>query len=515
MQQKIRKIIRLLVNIYLLLLLVVLPLYMEDGMIQIGNVKYYFFRNRTLLFVILISVCGLFVLKSCRWTWSWVDIAVLAFAAASLLSFCLSSDKQTAFWGYEGWYMGLFSQLLFVWIYFAVSRGYDGEEYVWILAAAGAAVVFALGILNRMGFDPLGIYDGVKGIGVYAMLDDGNWVYHHMLSTIGNENWYCGYASVTSGICLYYGYSQTGWKKIVGLTGTLISFMTLVTQGSETAYFVILLMLLVLLMVSLDQRKNFMSFLDVVLMLPLACVLLQIYGSVSAAGLRMNDDSSLKDFVLWKGWGTVLIFFLILLAVEMIRERKNKTDLIAGKPLRKAAAVSLVCGVIIAVVLLILCQVSDPVWGVFHNNGYLRFSYSWGSYRGGLWYMAIFSWLHGGFKNILFGVGPDCFANAVYGTFNVGEIISDVVIYANAHNEWLNMLVNEGVFGAVSYVSIFLCAFFRIWKNRAGKGILLAALLAIGGYLANGMFSFQQTVSTPLIFAVLGMAEAQIRIGKK
>ncbi|MCD8130726.1 MAG: O-antigen ligase family protein [Lachnospiraceae bacterium] len=505
----------LLINIYLLLLLVVLPLYMENGFVLIGDVKYYFFRDRTILFVLLVSICAVFCLKSRDWRWSEVDIAVLSFAAASILSFCLSDDKRTAFWGYDDWYMGLLSQLLFVWIYFAVSRGYEGEKYIWETAGVGAVVVFTLGILNRLGYDPLKIYEGIGGIGIYAVIDDGNWIYEHMLSTIGNENWYCGYASVASGICLYYGYSQSGWKRVIGLTASLITFMTLLTQGSEAAYFIIFILFLLLLIVSLDKREQFLGFLNVLLLLPLSCVLLEIYDLMSTAGLQMNSDSTLESFILFRGWGVILILMAVFRIVEGIRERRGKRDYIREKPLRKAVFCVLICLMACGMVLLVLCQISDKFWIMLGGSELLRFSRSWGSYHGGLWYLSILGWLESGWKEKVFGVGPDCFAVFLYSRFDVADFMAwaglGETIYANAHNEWLNMLINEGIFGAVSYAAIFVCAFRRIWKNRAANGILLAALLALGGYMINGVFSFQQTISTPLIFAILGMAEAEIR----
>ncbi len=263
MQLKTRKALYLLISIYLILLLAVLPLYMKDGMVMIGDAKYCFFRDRTLLFVLPVSVLLCLQLKSSKRKWSEVDIAALAFAGFSALSFCFCDNKQTALWGYEGWYMGLLSQLLFVWIYFAVSRGYDGEEYIWKIAGIAAGVVFLLGVLNRLNIDPLGIYNG---------MDYGDWNYKHLLSTIGNENWYCGYASVTAGICLYYGYAGRGIARVFGMIGSFLVFATMMTQGSETGYLVILAFLAILFFDSLKNRSRFIRFLLVALLLPVSCL---------------------------------------------------------------------------------------------------------------------------------------------------------------------------------------------------------------------------------------------------
>ncbi|MCD7806750.1 MAG: hypothetical protein LUH19_05335, partial [Lachnospiraceae bacterium] len=409
MRQRAQKLISFLIIIYLLLILAVLPLYMQDGLISIGSVKYYFFRDRTLLFVVLISVCTLFCLKSCKWTWSDTDIAMLAFAAASVLSFLFSEDKQTSFWGYDGWYMGLLSQLLFVWIYFAVSRWYDGEEYLWKIAGAAAAVVFLLGVLNRMNLDPLGVYEN---------LTNWEWNHNHLLSTIGHYNWYCGYASVTAGISLYYGFLGKGAERLIGLAGAFLSFVTLVSQGSEAAYPVMLVLMLILFMVSLEDRKGFLRFLQILMLLPAACIFWQLLDQFGAGEFNLIEDGSMDGFLFFKGWYVVLLLCAALYFIELFREKTGKRDCLENGKMRKYAAVVLIVMAVLGAGLLIACQFSDEVWQMLGGIELLRFNYGWGNSRGGLWYMAFWGWLGGGIRQLLVGVGPDCFSNLIYSVFD-------------------------------------------------------------------------------------------------
>ncbi len=215
------------------------------------------------------------------------------------------------------------------------------------------------------------------------------------------------------------------------------------------------------------------------------------------------------------GWPVIFVLLFLFCLWEFQREKQGKRDYIETGNVRKYVLRGIAVIVLFGIMVLILCQIFEEFWEALGSIELLRFSISWGNYRGGLWYLSALGWLQSGIKDKLFGVGPDCFYYFLYRYFDVNEFLAEAglgeTVYANAHNEWLNMLINEGVFGAVSYASIFVCAFRRIWKNRAMEGILMAALLALGGYVVNGMFSFQQTVSTPLIFAVLGMAEAEIR----
>ena len=133
MQKKVEHFIRAATDIYCLLMFVLLPLYMRYGFAMIGDVKYQLFRNATILFGILLSLLQLIWYisggrkESVRHV-SLTDSFMLGYLTAAVIAFCLSVEHFTAFWGFPGWYMGLLSQLLFVWEYFALSRWSDSME---------------------------------------------------------------------------------------------------------------------------------------------------------------------------------------------------------------------------------------------------------------------------------------------------------------------------------------------------------------------------------------------------
>ncbi|MDE7045070.1 MAG: hypothetical protein K2O97_08700, partial [Acetatifactor sp.] len=77
-------------------------------------------------------------------------------------------------------------------------------------------------------------------------------------------------------------------------------------------------------------------------------------------------------------------------------------------------------------------------------------------------------------------------------------------IYANAHNEWLNTLVNLGILGVAALAGIYIGGMKRYRK-------VLLGMLVIAMYGINSLISFQQVLSTPLLFMVLGLCEYQMR----
>ena len=80
-------------------------------------------------------------------------------------------------------------------------------------------------------------------------------------------------------------------------------------------------------------------------------------------------------------------------------------------------------------------------------------------------------------------------------------------IYSNAHNEWLTLLVQQGILGVIAYGGIFLTAFRNLRISATRDPRALAVFLGLTGYLICSLFTFQHVLSTPFAFALLGMAE--------
>ena len=109
---------KIIASVYVLLILAMLPVYMKDGMNMIGDAKYIFYRNAsmTLLPLWFLGTAAAFLYRRRKkevlfpGRFSVTDFFAAAFAVGSSLSYLFSDYKDTAFWGYPGWYMGLTAQ---------------------------------------------------------------------------------------------------------------------------------------------------------------------------------------------------------------------------------------------------------------------------------------------------------------------------------------------------------------------------------------------------------------------
>ena len=288
-KQKAEELLNTLVYAWLALLFAGLPLYMQDKLVMIGNAKYLFFRNTTL-------VLGIFVVLAALWKkisegktpgekgqkrdfsdpWRKTDVFMLLYLLSVAVAYVFSPNREMAFLGYPGWYMGLLTQALLVGIYFAVSRYYDGSKSIWWIAGITAGIVTLLGLLNRLDIDVLGTFQG---------MENGEWNRTQLLSTIGNNNWYAGYISVTAGISLTAAFWGKRYVRVLGMLGSLLFFASAITSNSTTAILAACGLCLLLLLLSLQQRRQLLRVLEILMLLPLSVFMVRLFIKVHLTGL--------------------------------------------------------------------------------------------------------------------------------------------------------------------------------------------------------------------------------------
>ncbi len=496
--------LNLLCNFYIIILTVVLPLYTEGTYRQIGDTKYLLFRNLSLLCLgLYLMVSTVEAVRGRLHTtetgaqrnrgihlsgFSVMDVFVLLYGVSVLLSALFSSYTHTPWWGYREWYMGAVSQLLFVGIYFFVSRCYDGKKYSVVLAITAFLAVTVSGILHRLGLDPLGIM---------IKFNTGDWEYSHMLSTIGNINWFCGYCSVALAFPLAaYLKMENKWLQGILYVVSVAGLFLLFVQGSDIG---VLLTMAGLFICLLWGIKNPQIFRRTFLLMAGLCLAIPSYGRLAA---RMGEEAlaafpadsmgwnALKHPAWWlAGVGCAGIWCLLY----WLGNRK-------WEAIRKYILWGILCILLFVVV------------GAAFIFGGQPLDDMWGSGRGSLWKVTWQGFLQNDWLHRLVGVGPDCFAEYIYSEFTGKDLLNldgrwNNAVYANAHNEWLNHLLNLGIMGAGCYLGIFVSGVWRYRRNLMG-------ILVLGLYGLTSLTCFQQCLSTPLLFLVLGLCENSVRRAK-
>lgn len=592
----------LLCNLYLVILLAVLPLYTGDGYWQLGDTKYMLFRNLSLLCLggwLLAGMPGR-VGSAAEQVRAWIkyrktreggekkypearegrsrrtvpgvrgeavteaaagrkktgpertgygmffsrmDRAMAAYGICVVLSACCSSYGKLAWNGYEGWYMGAFSQLMFIGIYFFVSRQYGGAVWPIYLGEAALFLVTLLGLLHRLGIDPLGLMAG---------WNSGDWEYSHLLSTLGNINWLCGYYSVALAfVIVHYLQEDRRWLCAVLYLVSVAAFVLLLVQGSQSGLLILGTCAAVCFVLGRRRKgvwgKTLLLLTGTFLFMPLLEVLMKLQGSRAA----VVADGNIFAVIGWYGWllaAAICLFFFLLLKRRgrLVNPRTARQDGAGGhkgncregaeacrnaqgenkRPGGRSKAGKPDRMLLRIIAMFVFGTAVTMAAGVLFRYG---FDDGFGSGRGFLWRISAEGFAAAGGKDKLLGAGPDCYGEAIFGRYGTGTDIWkgehwEGAVFTNAHNEFLNQMCNVGILGTVSYLAIFLVGMRRYGddgkENVAGRAAREAeghglcgglGLLALSMYGIHATVSFQQVLNAPLLFLVLGLCEAETR----
>lgn len=507
--------VSLLLMAYMFILFCMYPFYMQNGYMEIGQVKYDFYKYITIgafsLLIPLAFLCVVFRVKRKEITgkslWksiSFTDWAVFFYGVSVILSYICSDFRENALWGEKGWYMGMITQLLFVISYFLISRFWEYEGKLLLAFMAAASVVFGLGILNRFSVFPIAI-EGANS---------------SFLSTLGNINWYCGYWSVLFplGFMLYWA-AEKNVLRIVGFFFTVIGIATGVSQGSASAFIVLGGIYIFTFCLSFQSIKNMRRFWELVIIFCGVCQCLRLWRirfpkAFDYYSGTLSDRITLSTVTLY-GLGAALFIYVLL----VILEKRKKVDIRQYKILRQIFILAVVVGV---GVYLFLLAVNSWVEGGIRFMGdlsVLTFDEQWGSARGATWSAGIEAFRNMSGFDRLVGVGADCFWPYIKTLPDLLEWVQDQFNGArltNAHNEWLTVLVNQGFLGLFSYAGIFVSAVIRFLyyaektaDNRRTYFYLFA--MSTFAYTIHNVVSFQQILSTPFVFVLLGMGERLVK----
>ena len=477
---------QLLCRVYIFLLMVVLPLYAPKGYWGLGDQKYLLFRNVTILCLLgfLSALCpgGSIGCREPLRKMSFMDICMLLYGTAVCVSAVCSSFGTNAWLGYRDWYMGALSQLLFVGVYFLAADSYIYRTYDALCGGAAVLAVVTIGFLQRISVDIFGFLHTYNA---------GDWEYSHMLSTIGNINWFAGYLIMMLPLFLTaYFHGNQKCSVYFNYVVTVCVMTMLLLNGSGSGVLgggISVLFSLGTLFFRPEWAKRWLSLcMGVSLAVPVYGILVNKTNSVRC----FPEDGCSRSLLQWRGWWLLAgVFLVAVLIVKKLPQREAKVWTKRLVAAIFAIGFAVMAGGIVFVMLR-PHLITSYIW-----------QKDWGNGRGILMRMALSGFMDGDIKDKLIGAGPDCFAMAVTKNPVMNEGHWRDAVFANAHNEWCNQLVNIGLIGLGLYISLFVTGLLRYRKSFLG-------VLTIILYAAYATFGFQQVMCTPYLFLILGMCES-------
>lgn len=515
------------VCIYLILMLGVFPFYNEEGYSHIGTDKAAFFcRIGVGAGKILLIPLALYVILSIFhgaasgkfapgriaavfrrpaeggkriFQLTSADYFALVYCAALALSYIFTDYREDALWGARGWYMGFFPQLMLVGIYFLVSRFWKPRRWLFYIIFPVSGAVFLMGCMNRFGFYSFGLESAGTGF----------------ISTIGNQNWYCGYAvSVVfaGSVLLWLGEKIKAWQRALLIIYTAVGYLSLVLQGSDSGLVALTVVILVLFCLSVKDDSRMLAFWEEMTILSVECLgcgLLK-YFFPNAINFYGNFEEILISIPIASIMTLVSFFALAVLWAD--RKRGKYRERLFRILARTAVAGSV--AVVLGILLLAAVNTRYPgSLGPLSKLPLFTFNERWGSSRGATWSAGWKCFASQDALHKLVGVGPDCMWSFISSgkqqeLYDYVNMQFGGLRLTNAHNEWLTVLVNTGLIGFVGYGGLFVCGIRELFRKGKENPIAMACGFSLLAYTVNHIFSFQQAAGVGTVFVVFGMGMA-------
>lgn len=496
---KIHSVGKYLLNIYVGILFLVMPLFIKNYN-HLASDKWKFFAyfsfgfsfNDVFIpgFLLLIALCLIIEIIFFKYTirFDKYDLFILLFGLVVYISGKIAensyfiSDISQVVIGYPGWYMGGAAQISFILIYFFVKQYFENNKSFFNYVMVVSSIIFFLAILNRFGIDVFGFWDSVT----YD-------VEKQTVSTLGNIDWYTCYLVLHLPLSAYcFLYAKSKIEHILYGLAFSIGILTLVSNGADSGFFVLVFMIYILL------KKEDKKVLYLVLIGSLSCCVLGIFQ-------RMFSDVAYIPSLLCKistlsivPW-IIVVFSAVMLLNNVLYER-----------LKKIVVIMFPIMVTIIFVYIVLNSLNLLPNFLSIKQSYFYFSDSWGNNRGVIWKMGILAftnYVKKYFYILFIGCGPDQYYNMVY-KYQYHELVElrQGVFASCAHNEFINTLCNYGVLGFIFFYGFW---FMLLKKKRDDDHCERMLKLMIISYLINSFVSIGTIIATPLLFGCAGMLDCK------
>ncbi|MBR4303827.1 MAG: O-antigen ligase family protein [Clostridia bacterium] len=473
-------------DIYIWLMLGVFPLFvLPGGYTNITNTKYLFFACATAAFCIANLILQV-VQKRWRFRLSPTHWAVLAFLAAAVLSAVFSDYPVSTLMG-MGRSEGLPTLGLYVLVF--LCAGSIGYKRSYIVPLCLSSVGFSsVALMQFMDKNPLGLYPAEYYY--YAAQD----IYTaRFVGTLGNEGIACAFMCVA--LPFMFAYFVTSKTKRSALTlpvMALLFFVLLYTGvlGGILGAAAAIALACVMLFTSSRRLSR--------ILLALSCLTLS-----AAAKYLIVPHYSYPELNIEIRVNIVFVFILIAAAVPAVCAL-----LFHLCPFRlnvsRTRGVLLLLGATALILALLFVLGSDASEGfVYELREVLsgNINEEFGSSRIKIWSRSLRLFL----EQPVLGSGPNTVFERMDITFSRFSPIKGDYVYTsvdNAHNEYLNLLVNLGVLGLVPFVAAQVI-------TLTGKKKPKPCVYGLLGYIVQSMFLFSICITAPYYWLLLGMCSTK------
>ena len=512
---------------FLLYMLVIYPLALHDHYFDITYTKYTVFKVGLILFAVIWAMGLVIVLTGinagdmkgrhaggnakvgtmdklkaviCDGVYG-TDICMVLFFISGVMSFIMAEDKKNAFTGAQGRYCGLAFMILIFIMYIIVSARVSNMEKMWSLISMVfvlvSSVTFIIAILQNIGFDPFKLLDGInrKQRNIYV-------------STFGNIDIFGSFICIALPLFMgLYVTEKSNIKRIVYGIGVFAGFMAFIPANADVVFAGVGAAIIAVLFATVYMERVDRLFELVMLGSGgyLGMVLLRMLVGTNGAKItgfnRLSEHPALLVIIF-----AVVLFIRLIIQVYINRNKteiyinENKSEVYINKQ-KNGTGIKL----IIALAVVLISGIAVIIYGRKNNLAMFDFNDKWGSYRGYIWRRVTGLYGELPFVQKIFGHGNESIRSLMDDRFYDEMLQVTGTVYDNAHNEYLQYLVTQGLFGMLSYVGVVVTATIAGVKKIKRSPYILGLLLAVVSYGVQAMFNVNQCITTPYMFLMTAM----------
>lgn len=438
----------------------------------------------TLAVVLAALLAGRNMLRRPHWPralaagyFAWVGASALF----GRLAATVNAQGQPAVWMGAIRYEGMATQLCYLTIFLCMGVLALRPRAV-MHAAAGAVLVFCgIVVLQYVGMNPLGLFPGKRSI----------MTNYEFQGTIGNIDMVSGYLSLVTPLLLA-GYALAGkpcrlWL-VSGVAGVWLE-CCMEVQSGLIAMAVLAVLLVMLLLHRPESRPRCLQALG---------------GMLLALALRLCLHLP------WLDGGKALVA-VVTLPVVLLAAASAALFVLAARPAARGewalsgrqVLLGAVCLVLAAVVGVAVLPIPRSMGGLWEMHELLqgRGQDAFGSGRLGVWRHTLAM----AAQSPLVGNGPDTFLYAMQ-AYLTDHGLTLAETFDNPHNEYLAILVNNGIPALGMYLALLAGVLLRCLRRGKNTPWLWTVGAAILCYGVQGFFSFSICIVSPMFWAVMGMA---------
>lgn len=495
------------VHIYFVLMFVVFPLYVRNAYFDITYAKFNFFKNVSILFVVLF-----FFMKSVEWKTYAQKVRTsplffyLLFLTLGAISTVISQYPSEALWGTAGRYNGWMTYFIYGLVFLMLTmEGLVRKECLYLLEGT-SFFVSLLAILNRLSIDPLGFFTQLDGEG-----------HNSFSSTLGNIDIVGEYVAVMlvfSGVMYVISKKRQKIKVFHGII-YIMNFSALLLNPSDSSYLGMSVFFIGIVFF-LHSKEAVLRYMRTLIY---ACTVVSVCGLINGSipGLKQLDGVGLLLIRNWQKFFWIGIFLLGIHVVFLLLPGKQKMDENERLYENKRSFFckwKLVYGILLGVFIIVaLClfvgvNVKKEVFAEHTIFRKLILTDSLGSGRGAMWRVAWQHFLQMPLLQKLVGMGPDTLSFMFEQYAPEFEFLPKRV--DNVHNYYLQLLLGQGILGLGMWLCFIVTSIRNACKKANENAFYLPIIFSIVAYLVMAVVGINSVNVSAIVMLLAGILLCKI-----